>query len=44
MMMQLFIRFSVCDMCERQSYDADLALRSPCGVPQVLREDHTDGC
>jgi hypothetical protein len=35
--------FAVRDMCERQGNDADVSLRSPCRVPEVLREDHPDG-
>lgn len=30
-------------MRECQGHDADLPLRPPRGLPQVLREDHTDG-
>jgi hypothetical protein len=35
--------FSVRDMCERQSHDADVSLWSPRRVPEVLREDDPDG-
>lgn len=34
---------TVCNMCERESDDADIAVRPPCGLPAVLREDHPNG-
>ena len=41
--LQCFL-FAVCDMCERQGNDADFPLWSPRRVPQMLREDDSDGC
>ena len=35
--------FPVCNMCEREGDDADVAVRAQSGVPPVLREDHPDG-
>jgi hypothetical protein len=40
--LQRFV-FSVRDLCERQSDDADVPVWSPRCVPEVLREDHPDG-
>ncbi|CAD0202502.1 unnamed protein product [Chrysodeixis includens] len=33
----------MCNMCEREGDDADIAVRAPRSVPALLREDHPDG-
>lgn len=43
-LIKLVLHISVCDMCECESDDADVPLRAPRRMQEMLREDYPDGC